>query len=348
MQFLNKHWGNYEFYQLIQGYPGGVIIFALNGDILEVNSHFAATLGCSEELIYEHQYTGISDADSHTTEAALLKNQALTKGHTDMYEKKYRVGNQKSVIVRQHVFLIRSADDQPQFFLAMLLPNDTTDSASEDAALSSSQMDNSAFKELVFLRKQNEQLQEIVKKAQAEAAASPDKKQLEALAAKVDKLTQELSASRESESKLHRKVTGLTTTLEWKDKEIEKQKKKQQELATELRQTKGELEVAQIIESQRENQPEEKEDDFPLPWDAENTTDDAAVSELESQQVGLPNEPAEDSPVNDAPAELDPQQEMLPNEAKEDLSNVEDTPFPNDSQLSESSTDDAVPAQKSK
>ncbi|MBN2719180.1 MAG: PAS domain-containing protein [Deltaproteobacteria bacterium] len=273
MDFVSKHWGNYEFYQLVKGYPGGVIVFAPNGDILEVNQAFATALGCPEENIYEHTYSGISDGESQSTEAEFLKTQAVQRGYTDVYEKKYRIGNHQPLIVQQHTVLIRDNAGQPQVFLAMLAPGPRHTAEEGKVVIS---VGDDPTEELVFLRNQNTELQTLLKKAQENSGSTQLQKELASLTAKNDNLKDELSQVKESEVQLSRKVSALTTTLEWKDRRIAELEEHQGSLKKELREIKGELEVIRILESAEENPPENKADALPLPWEvAEMKSDDA-------------------------------------------------------------------------
>lgn len=288
MQLLDKMWGNCEFYQLIQGYPGGVVLFGIRGEILEVNGAFVELIGCPSKQIYQHKYTDISSTDSHATEAQMLKTQAFVRGFTDVYEKKYQVENQTPVIVNQHVYLIRDNAGNPQFMLAMLVPPSKTSPTSKNASSEGANAD-ALNREIDFLKNQNGDLQNLVQQTQARLDASEGTKKLEKSILEKECMQAELEDAQKVVADLEAKLSRKDTALEWKDTAISELEQSKKTLEDEILALKGALDVAQIVEVQKENPPESAAEEQ-LPWEVA-----PMVPEQEGVSAGDSEGVAEDS-----------------------------------------------------
>ena len=290
MSVLERVWENSEFYQLIKGYPGGVIIFGLRGEILEVNQVVEQLLGCPQSALYQKKNFDICSAESNAMEADILKNQAFVAGYTPLYEKKYELdGN--SVQVTQHTYLIKDSGGKPMCMVAMLSP------AIPDS-------DGATFNfELKRLKEENAKLKKELE--------SSDRQELEQVRRERKQLNKSLAESREREEALKRQLVVKDKALKLKDAAIKKMEEAKEALGRELHDAKGALEVALIMESPKEDPEKEASPAAPFPLDEEEDKPIEQSTETEEIQASddadgdLPTDAVENDPGVDAPWESD-------------------------------------------
>jgi two-component system cell cycle sensor histidine kinase/response regulator CckA len=85
----------------------------MSGRILDCNDTFEALLGYSKEELSQLTYSDLTPERWHSFEAGLFKNQVLTRGYSEIYEKEYRRKDGSIFPVELHTFLLKNDEGQP-------------------------------------------------------------------------------------------------------------------------------------------------------------------------------------------------------------------------------------------
>ncbi len=254
MSVLERIWENTELYQLIQGYPGGIVIFDLKGEILEVNEVAAGLFSCRETDLCGKKYFDISDRVYAAKEAETLKQQAFVDGYTKLYEKKYTLMG-KSVVVTQHTYLLKDANKRPLLMVAMFCP--------------------------ILPEKENAGAADTVRQLEKEnadlkaATARPIPEDLEKAASEIEKLKSALAEAERKTVELERALVVKDKAVELKDAQLRKSEEARLTLERELSETKGALEVASIMETGVEDKEASAPTAGPLPWEEDEAAKEA-------------------------------------------------------------------------
>lgn len=92
----------------------------MNGRIQEFNTTFGNLLGYGSEDLRRMTYQDITPAKWHAAEARIIKDQVLTKGYSDVYEKEYLRKDGTILPVELRTFLIRNLAGQPEQMWAVV------------------------------------------------------------------------------------------------------------------------------------------------------------------------------------------------------------------------------------
>lgn len=92
----------------------------MNGRIQEFNTTFANLLGYGSEELKRLTYQDITPAKWHAAEARIIKDQVLTKGYSDVYEKEYLRQDGTLLPVELRTFLIRNLTGKPEQMWAVV------------------------------------------------------------------------------------------------------------------------------------------------------------------------------------------------------------------------------------
>jgi PAS domain S-box-containing protein len=105
---------------LYETLPDGFATVDANGCISEFNDSFQRMLGYSQQELASMTYRDITLEKWHSVEERILKEQALVRGYTDIYEKEYRRKDGASIPVELRTVAIRDEKNRPSGYWAII------------------------------------------------------------------------------------------------------------------------------------------------------------------------------------------------------------------------------------
>jgi PAS domain S-box-containing protein len=109
-----------RFRRLHQTIRDAVVVVDMTGRIQEANQAYQDMLGYSSEELRELTYVDLTPEKWHVIEAAIVRNQILPQGYSDIYEKEYRRKDGSIFPVELRTFLLRSEDGAPYSMWAIV------------------------------------------------------------------------------------------------------------------------------------------------------------------------------------------------------------------------------------
>jgi len=106
--------------QLYEGMRDAFASIGLEGRITGFNSAFVKMVGYAPEEIYTLTYRDLTPEQWLTGEEQILKNQVMTRGYSDIYEKEYRRKDGAVIPVELRTTLITGEDGVPQGMWAII------------------------------------------------------------------------------------------------------------------------------------------------------------------------------------------------------------------------------------
>ena len=97
----------------------------LKGNITEFNTSFQELLGYSEEEIYHLTYEDITPKKWHKMESKIIKEQVMTRGYSDLYEKEYIRVDGSIIPIELNTYLLQDNQGNPTGMWAII--RDITD-----------------------------------------------------------------------------------------------------------------------------------------------------------------------------------------------------------------------------
>ena len=98
---------------LIEGMMDAYATVDLQGRILQANSMFADMVGYSEAELQQMTYMELTPPKWHAAEAGILREQVLTRGYSDVYEKEYRRKDGSTFPIELRASLLRNSAGEP-------------------------------------------------------------------------------------------------------------------------------------------------------------------------------------------------------------------------------------------
>lgn len=102
-----------KYRELFDNIRDGMVIADLDGTILHCNAEYTRMLGYSLEELQQLQYPKITPAKWHAKEQKIIRDQVLTRGYSDIYEKEYIKKDGTVFPIELSVYLIRDTDNNP-------------------------------------------------------------------------------------------------------------------------------------------------------------------------------------------------------------------------------------------
>jgi PAS domain S-box-containing protein len=103
----------HKYRELYENLYDGCVAVDMNGTILESNEAYQNMLGYDEEELYEFTYEDFTPKKWHKMEAEIIKNQVLTKGYSEVYEKEYIHSDGTIFPVELRAYLTRDSNGDP-------------------------------------------------------------------------------------------------------------------------------------------------------------------------------------------------------------------------------------------
>jgi two-component system cell cycle sensor histidine kinase/response regulator CckA len=105
---LKKAQASYK--ELYEGSRDGFAFVDMKGRITEYNSAFLKMLGYTDKEIRKKTFEDITPKRWHARERKILKEQVLTRGYSDIYEKEYRSKDGRCIPIEIRTYLARESD----------------------------------------------------------------------------------------------------------------------------------------------------------------------------------------------------------------------------------------------
>jgi len=102
-----------KFRQLHESMVDAFAVLDLTGTILEFNKAFETMVGYTAEELFRLTYKDLTPEKWHDFETDIFRNQVLTRGYSEIYEKEYVQKNGSIIPVELRAYLIRDTYDQP-------------------------------------------------------------------------------------------------------------------------------------------------------------------------------------------------------------------------------------------
>jgi PAS domain S-box-containing protein len=109
-----------KYHDLYKGLRDGSAAVDMNGTIIEFNSAFKNMLGYTDEEIYKLTYYDITPHKWHAKEDKIIKEQVLTRGYSNIYEKEYIRKNGTIFPVEIRTYLIENEKGRPEGMWAIV------------------------------------------------------------------------------------------------------------------------------------------------------------------------------------------------------------------------------------
>ncbi|MBI5094622.1 MAG: PAS domain S-box protein [Candidatus Hydrogenedentes bacterium] len=106
--------------RLHKGMTDGYVCMDMAGHIIETNRPYRAMLGYSEEELARLTNQDLTPANWHPIEAEIVRDQVLSRGYSDVYEKEYFRKGGGVVSVELHTFLQRDAGGNAEAMWAIV------------------------------------------------------------------------------------------------------------------------------------------------------------------------------------------------------------------------------------
>jgi len=117
---IRKEQSEEKFIDLYERLRDGSATVTLKGKIIEFNSSFQEMLGYSEEEIYQLSYEDITPKKWHEIESKIIKEQVMTRGYSDLYEKEYIQKDGSIIPVELNTYLLQDNQRNPTGMWAII------------------------------------------------------------------------------------------------------------------------------------------------------------------------------------------------------------------------------------
>jgi len=109
-----------KYRRLFDSLTDAFVSVSMTGQIQEYNSAYRKMLGYTHAELLQLTYTDLTPKKWHNMEAAIVREQILPRGHSEVYEKEYRRKDGTVFPVELRTFLIRDQAGQPEAMWAIL------------------------------------------------------------------------------------------------------------------------------------------------------------------------------------------------------------------------------------
>jgi len=123
--------------ELYEGSRDASVAIALDGRILDCNSAYVEMLGYTKEELCQVNFRDITPPQWHEAENKILREQVLTRGYSDVYQKEYRRKDGTVFPIELRAYLSRDREGQPVGMWAFV--RDITDRKQGEEALRESE-----------------------------------------------------------------------------------------------------------------------------------------------------------------------------------------------------------------
>ena len=117
---LRKEQSDEKFLDLYERLRDGSATVDLDGRITEFNPTFQELLGYSEAEIYQLKYEDITPKKYHEMESKIIKEQVMTRGYSDLYEKEYIRKDGSIVPIELTTYLLTDSNNTPTGMWAII------------------------------------------------------------------------------------------------------------------------------------------------------------------------------------------------------------------------------------
>ena len=109
-----------KFRTLYKNLPDGFVQIDMAGHLKEFNEAYRHMLGYSAEELLNLKCEGLTPVQWHSMEAEIIREQVLTRGHSEVYEKEYRRKDGTIIPVELRAALMRDESGQPNGMWAIV------------------------------------------------------------------------------------------------------------------------------------------------------------------------------------------------------------------------------------
>lgn len=109
-----------EFRKLYEGMRDSLVVVDMEGKINNYNQAFQELIGYDDEEIVKLTYLDITPEQWRQAEANIVKNQILSRGYSDIYEKEYRRKDGTIVPIELRTILLQNENGQPKGMWAII------------------------------------------------------------------------------------------------------------------------------------------------------------------------------------------------------------------------------------
>ncbi|MBU2561168.1 MAG: PAS domain S-box protein [Nanoarchaeota archaeon] len=102
-----------KYRELYEGSSDGFVRVDMNGEIKEFNQAFKNMLGYSENALFKKTYVQLTPKKWHAIEAKIVKEQILTREHSEPYEKEYIRKDGTVFPIELRTYLIKDEKSKP-------------------------------------------------------------------------------------------------------------------------------------------------------------------------------------------------------------------------------------------
>lgn len=106
--------------KLYESMRDAFVIVSMDGLLQDCNRVYLDMLGYTREELMSLTYLDLTPAKWHDREAQIVKNQVLTRGYSDVYEKEYRCKDGRIIPIELRTVLMRNGEGKPTAMWAMV------------------------------------------------------------------------------------------------------------------------------------------------------------------------------------------------------------------------------------